>query len=78
MLLKYLNELDAAVANVRTHPDSVHVKRCVECAAVLENYLKDQMEPVRLKGEEIMRQIWPQDFTQLPGMGAPVFTSARH
>lgn len=61
MLLKYLNELDAAVSRARTHPDQAHMKRCVECATVLEHYLQGQMEPVRLKGEELMRKLWPAD-----------------
>ena len=57
MLLKYLNELDAAVANAKVYPDKAHLSRCVECAAVLENYLQGQMEPVRVKGEELMRKL---------------------
>lgn len=61
MLLKYLNELDSAVAIARAHPDSNHLDRCMECAAVLDDYLAGQMEPVRVRGEELMRQLWPDD-----------------
>jgi hypothetical protein len=61
MLLKYLNELDAAVQSAKAHPDSAHVSRCIECATVLEAYLQGQMEPVRRKGEALMRELWPQD-----------------
>jgi len=60
MLLKYLNELDAAVLRARTYPDQAHVKRCFECVDVLENYLQGQMEPIRRRGREIMYQVWPE------------------
>lgn len=40
MLLKYLNELDAAVLNAKANPDQSHLKRCFECVDVLENYLQ--------------------------------------
>lgn len=68
MLLKYLNELDAAVLNAKANPDQSHLKRCFECVDVLENYLQGQMEPIRRKGREIMYQVWPE---------ASRYTSAR-
>lgn len=66
MLLKYLNELDSAVADAKAHPDGVHVERCVECAETLEDYLEGQMAPVKAKGEELMQALWPASFGQLP------------
>ncbi len=78
MLLKYLNELDAAVNDARVHPDRDHVKRCFECATVLEDYLHGQMEPVRQKGEELMRQLWPQDLPQPGAMKKHTYAAARH
>lgn len=75
MLLKYLNELDAAVSSAKSHPDSAHLKRCVECATVLEDYLQGQMEPVRVKGEELMRKLWPQPLRTSAGQS---FAAVRH
>lgn len=75
MLLKYLNELDTAVAKAKVQPDTDHVRRCIECAAVLEDYLQGQMEPVRVKGEELMRKLWPQAIATSAGQS---YTSVRH
>lgn len=62
MLIKYLNDLDRAVQRARQTLDNESIGRCMDCVAVLQDYLADQMEPVQRKGFEIMERLLPDDF----------------
>lgn len=64
MLLKYLNELDRAVQAARLHPGLEQFSRCAECAEVLKDYLRGQIEPVRVRGTEIMETLLPEQFDE--------------
>lgn len=59
MLLKYLNDLDYAVHQARLHPGPEQYSRCLECAAVLDDYLEEQVEPLRRRGKELMASLLP-------------------
>lgn len=59
MLIKYLNDLDAAVADVMAHPGQAEYRRCLDCVEQLEAYLQSQLEPVQQKGRAIMDQLLP-------------------
>lgn len=61
MLLKYLNDLDRAVQQVRQRPGPEAYGRCVECATVLSNYLHDQVAPLRERGFELMDELLPEE-----------------
>lgn len=61
MLLKYLNDLDNAVKSAGEHPNSVQLSQCRQCVTTLENYLSNQMEPVRAKGHELMYKMLPHE-----------------
>ena len=62
MLIKYLNDLDRAVQRARQTLDIDSIGRCMDCVAVLQDYLSGQMEPVQRKGFEIMAHLLPADF----------------
>ncbi|MEE4250602.1 MAG: hypothetical protein V2I38_08440 [Alcanivoracaceae bacterium] len=62
MLIKYLNDLDRAVQRARLTLDNESIGRCMDCVAVLQDYLASQMEPVQRKGFEIMEHLLPDDF----------------
>ena len=62
MLIKYLNDLDRAVQRARLTLDNESIGRCMDCVAVLQDYLAGQMEPVQRKGFEIMEHLLPDDF----------------
>ncbi|MEY1662515.1 hypothetical protein [Isoalcanivorax beigongshangi] len=64
MLLKYLNELDRAVQAAQQEPGQVQFSHCVECANVLKDYLRGQIEPVRVRGTEIMESLLPEHFEE--------------
>lgn len=64
MLIKYLNDLDRAVQRARQAPDMDAIGRCMDCVAVLQDYLAGQMEPVQRKGFEIMAHLLPDNFDE--------------
>ena len=57
MLLKYLNELDEAVRRVSRDPDPESLALCARRLQVLDDYLATQIEPVRLRGRQILEHI---------------------
>ena len=59
MLIKYLNDLDSAVAAAMANPGQVEYRRCLDCVEQLEAYLQSQLEPVQQKGRAIMDQLLP-------------------
>lgn len=71
MLLKYLNDLDHAVQEAQRRPGPRQYGRCMECAAVLSDYLDDQVEPLRRRGFELMEELLPDHLMQAIGGGAP-------
>lgn len=62
MLLKYLNDLDYAVQEARRRPGPEQYGHCMECVAVLSDYLDDQVEPLRRRGFELMEELLPEPF----------------
>lgn len=62
MLIKYLNDVDRAVQKAQSQPGLEQFGRCVDCVATLEEYLDDQMEPLKRKGFEIMKQLIPAEY----------------
>lgn len=65
MLIKYLNDLDAAVAAVMANPGQAEYRRCLQCVEQLEGYLQSQLEPVQQKGRAIMDQLLPVELGDL-------------
>lgn len=54
MLLKYLNQLDAAIERAERDPGQDALDHCIECLHRVEAYLDTQIEPVRERGREII------------------------
>lgn len=54
MLLKYLNQLDAAIQRAERDPGQDALERCIECLRQIEAYLDTQIEAVRERGREIV------------------------
>ena len=63
MLLKYLNDLEHAVQKARREPGVPQYRQCADCLLVLRRYLDTQVEPVRRRGEEIIEELLPEQFS---------------
>lgn len=62
MLIKYLNDLERAVQRAQRQADDEAIGRCVDCVAVLQDYLVEQVEPIQRKGFEIMAHLLPPEY----------------